>query len=39
MVGTAPAIVGRSPSMSLTSGAGCKYRSGMISDAPAMTAA
>ena len=39
MVGTAPATVGRSASISLTSGSGCRNRSGMIRSAPDMTAA
>ncbi len=39
MVGTAPASVGRSASISATSGAGWRNRSGMIIEAPAITAA
>ena len=39
MVGTAPATVGRSASISFTSGSGCRNLSGMIRLAPAITAA
>ncbi len=39
IVGTAPATVGRSASISRTSGSACMNRSGMASEAPAMTAA
>jgi len=39
IVGTAPATVGRSDSISLTSGSGWRNRSGMIRSAPDMTAA
>ena len=38
-MGTAPAIVGRSASMSRTSGSGCRNRSGMTRSAPAYIAA
>ena len=39
IVGTAPARVGRSASMSRASGSGCRKRSGMIRSAPDMIAA
>ena len=38
-MGTAPASVGRSSSISAASGSGCRNRSGMIEVAPAITAA
>src|SRR5215831_7257712 len=39
IVGTAPATVGRSASISFTSGSGCRYLSGITRLAPAITAA
>ncbi len=39
MVGTAPARVGRSAAIIAASGAACRNRSGMISEAPDMNAA